>query len=294
MGRLDRVPRVEGQKSGSITATRRTRVLAGNRPGLTPTSWSTTPDTGHPESPEEENRTMSSTSKNPGPLARKVQAAIAGTVQATPAKPARPEPGQPKPVATNPAKATEPAKVKPPKPEPAVVVTAPPKPPERKCQPRWTEPDKQGDLVWEQPGRDELTETCQNVSEIPTAEPNPGLVIHGRLVRVFQGWNNRPMLVLEVPRATEQCAGKKHRRGVRWFPWRYDWPVTAETASRRSTAANGYRGMNVWLTIDPDKLAESEETWRTAKAELTQWHAALAAKKAAKIAAEVDSGGAGS
>src|SRR5271157_2674876 len=168
MGRLDRVPRVEGQKSGSITATRRTRVLAGNRPGLTPTSWSTTPDTGHPESPEQENRTMSSTSKNPGPLARKVQTAIAGTVQATPAKPARPEPAQPKPVATKPAKATEPAKVKPPKPEPAVVVTAPPKPPERKCQPRWTEPGKQGDLVWEQPGRDELTETCQNVSEIPT------------------------------------------------------------------------------------------------------------------------------
>src|SRR5271157_6111429 len=77
-------------------------------------------------------------------------------------------------------------------------------------------------------------------------------------------------------------------------PWRYDWPVTAETASRRSTASNGYPGMNVWLTIDPNKLAESEETWRTAKAELTQWYDALEAKKAAKIAAVVDSGGAGS
>jgi len=33
---------LRAKKSGSIIATRRTRVLAGNRPGLTPTSWSTT------------------------------------------------------------------------------------------------------------------------------------------------------------------------------------------------------------------------------------------------------------
>ena len=43
MGRLDRVPRVEGRRIWFDPATRRTRVLAGNRPGLTPTSWSTSP-----------------------------------------------------------------------------------------------------------------------------------------------------------------------------------------------------------------------------------------------------------
>jgi len=69
----------------------------------------------------------------------------------------------------------------------------------------------------------------------------------------------------------------------------------------------GNPGLNVWVPLDPDKLAESEETWRTAKAELTAWYAAESlvsqedkraarkaarkAKKAAKKAA-VDPGGA--
>jgi len=236
---------------------------------------------------------MSNASKNPGPLARKVQSAIFGTVQATPAKPARPEPAQPKPVPTNAAKATEPAKVKPPQPEPAVVVTAPPKPPERKFQPRWTEPGKQGDLVWEQPGRNELTETCQDASEIPTEEPNPGLVVQGRLVRLFQGWNNRPMLALEVAPTFETRDGRTYQFKTRFFPWRYDWPIACETVSRQSAAFKKLPDRTIWLNLDPEKMAEHQETWRTAKAELTAWYNALEAKRAAKEAA-VDSGGAGS
>jgi hypothetical protein len=236
---------------------------------------------------------MSSTSKNPGPLARKVQAAIAGTVQATPAKPARPEPAQPKPVATKPAKATEPAKVKPPKPEPVVVATTPSKPPERKCHPLWTEPNKRGELVWEQPGRNELTEICQNVSEIPTEESNTELVFQGRLVRLFQGWNNRPMLALEVAPTFETRDGRTYRFKTRFFPWRYDWPIACETVSRQTAVFKKPPDRTIWLNLDPEKMAEHQETWRTAKAELKAWYDALEAKKAAKEAA-VDPGGAGS
>ena len=232
---------------------------------------------------------MSTANKNPGPLARKVQAKPATPAGTTPTTPARPEPAQPKPVATKPAKATEPAKVKPPKPEPVAVAQSPPIPPERKCYPLWAEHNKQGQRIWEQPGRDELTETCQNVSEIPT-EPNPDLVFQGRLLRYFVGWTNRPMLVLEVPPSFERCEGKKHRFETRYFPWRFDWPVSPETVSRQSTALKKYPGRNVWLVLDPDKMAEHEEVWKTAKAELDEWSKAREAKKAAVV----DPGGAGS
>jgi hypothetical protein len=50
--------------------------------------------------------------------------------------------------------------------------------------------------------------------------------------------------------------------------------ASASTASRRSSAVLGYPGLDVWVPLDPDKLAESEEIWRTAKAGLTAWYAA--------------------
>lgn len=244
---------------------------------------------------------MSTADKNPGPLARRVQAKATksagtppvSTVDATPVKPELVAKKSITPLATKatkPAKTTEPVKPEPSKPEPAAAAITPPKSPERKCHPLWTEPDKQGEKVWEQPGRDQLTEACQKVSEISTEEPNPGLVIQGRLVRLFQGWNNRPMLVLEAPATLEMSDGRFYRLKTRFFPWRFDWPVSPATASRQTVVFKKKSpDQTIWLALDPDRMSEHQATWRTAKVELTAWYDAQEAKKAAKDAA-VDQG----
>jgi hypothetical protein len=48
--------------------------------------------------------------------------------------------------------------------------------------------------------------------------------------------------------------------------------ASASTASRRSSAVMGYPRLDVWVTLDPEKLAGSEDVWRTANAGLTAWY----------------------
>ena len=89
----------------------------------------------------------------------------------------------------------------------------------------------------------------------------------------------RPLLVLRVNYATFERAGW-------WYlPWRFDWEVSANTASRQVLVGRDLQPVKtVWLLIAPSKLAESQDVWLEAKIELEAWGEARKAQRATQDA----------
>jgi hypothetical protein len=143
--------------------------------------------------------------------------------------------------------------------------------------------DPDGQCLWESPGRDELTATTQTKADIP-----PGAACKfGRLKLCYEPWSSRPLLVLEL------CGTQ---RPV-YYPWRFDWPVTADTASLQPVVSP-YRPHtqtgHVWLLLRPSAVAASQEVWRQGKTALDAWsqsrREAQAAKEAARRLADCSRG----
>jgi len=64
-------------------------------------------------------------------------------------------------------------------------------------------------------------------------------------------------------------------RGARYHPWRFNWPVSADTASLQKPAVGNLR----WLTLEPGTMADHEEVWLKAKIDLDDWYAARRARQ---------------
>lgn len=178
-------------------------------------------------------------------------------------RPAKPE------VAPTPPK---PKKAEPPPPKPVVeaspsVVASPPGVPKSRSNIRWSRPTRKGCIIHEQPGRDDLKATSQHVSDIPLAcnEPGNPRTVFGDLELVY-AVNHRPLLVLRVPPMPILVKGKTQQSGTRYFPWRFDWGGSVETASRRTMPFG-----DLWLVLNPAHMAEHQEVWLRGKMALEEW-----------------------
>ena len=71
------------------------------------------------------------------------------------------------------------------------------------------------------------------------------------------------------------------RAGWWYLPWRFNWEVSANTASRQVLVGRDLQLVKtVWLLIAPSKLAESQDVWLEAKIELETWGEARKAQRA--------------
>jgi hypothetical protein len=104
----------------------------------------------------------------------------------------------------------------------------------------------------------------------------PGDECHfGELVKCYlRVWGRywRPALVLKVERADRTI----------YYPWRFDWPVSSQTASRQPAVSRKWYCKRRWCLLAPGKIRSSQQVWKEARAELTAWYAAMAARKAGR------------
>ncbi len=168
------------------------------------------------------------------------------------------------------------AKAKP-KPEPQPEVK-PERLPVRGCR-RWLTPECDGAFIHDHSGRHDLTGTTQSRDDVKPGE----LCSFGRLVKCYARRDvgpARPLLVIAIPGKTKE----------RFYPWRFGWPVSIETASRQPAISGKFACRRRWLLLDPGRLAESQTVWNEAVGEVIGWSKARQrAKKAAKKAQEVQS-----
>jgi hypothetical protein len=170
------------------------------------------------------------------------------------------------------------SKVKPaeakPKPAPMPMVESPSAPTAKPAKKKlhrvflWSGPERSGERIRERPGRSSLEATTQTRAEVKPGET----CYFGVLVKYYFGarrrYSGRPFLLIQVPGVP----------GPRYWPWRFDWPVSIETASLQPKDGEDHPGKFVWLLLNPAHLAASQEVWKTAKAELDAWSAARKAK----------------
>jgi hypothetical protein len=189
------------------------------------------------------------------------------------APPALPEPQptqKPQPVAAAPTAAPPPL---------AAADPAPPPPPRPHAR---FDPTTGARLEQpEAPGRMDLTKAHQTKADVPPDSK----ILFGRLVH-YAIRNGRPMVGLEVA-----CGC---HFGMHVYPWRHDWPVSADVASLQPNWCPKRRGKPVWLLLDPSRMTKPEEVWLAAATAYETWkkewdaHAdeRQAARKAKKKAEE--------
>jgi hypothetical protein len=77
--------------------------------------------------------------------------------------------------------------------------------------------------------------------------------------------NGRPLFMLAVP--CDRYCGWSHL-----YPWRGDWPVTAEVRNQQQSRCFKRPGA-VWLALDPERLEISQQVHREGAAEFQKWEA---------------------
>jgi len=180
-----------------------------------------------------------------------------------PAKP--PKPPTPAPAPVQPAAV---AKSKEPTPAIACKFDLPdttklpePKPVKSRSRYRWSKPGRTGAQIWEQPGRDALA------AEPQTYQPDGKPILFGALRLFYLPRLDRPVLVVEV--------SGDH---TRWVPWRFDWPVSPDTACLVETSP----GKQAWIKLQPRTMAEHQDVWLAGKIALEAWSEARKQRKARK------------
>jgi len=135
-----------------------------------------------------------------------------------------------------------------------------PKPTKPRSRYRWSKPGRTGAQIWEQFGRETLTAEPQVYS--PDGKP----VLFGALRLFYLPKTDRPCLVVEV-------SGDP----TRWFPWRFDWPVSPDTACLVES-----RGKGVWIKLQSALMESHQDTWLTGKIALEAWGEAQKQYRTAK------------